>query len=186
MPAQAPGPVLTTDRLILRPIVWADFDRWADFMADEATMRHIGGVQPRAIAWRGIMGMAGAWALTGVSMFSVIERSSGRWIGRLGPWQPEGWPGTEVGWGLHSDAWGHGYATEGAAAAIDYAFDVLGWSEVIHCIAPDNVASQRVARRLGSSVLRPGRMPPPFDQEAVDIWGQTREQWRSRGPAAMS
>ena len=181
MVSTALGPELTTNRLILRPIAWADFDRWADFMADEPTMRHIGGVQPRSIAWRGMMGMAGAWALTGVSMFSVIERCSGRWIGRLGPWQPEGWPGTEVGWGLHSDAWGKGYATEGAAAAIDYAFDVLGWTEVIHCIAPDNKTSQGVARRLGSRVLRKGRMPPPFDQDEVDIWGQTREQWRARG-----
>ena len=33
-------------------------------------------------------------------MFSVIEKDSGRWIGRIGPWQPEGWPGTEVGWSL--------------------------------------------------------------------------------------
>ena len=181
MTMQAPGPTLTTDRLILRPITWADFDRWAEFMADEPTMRHLGGVQPRAIAWRAMMGMAGAGALTGISMFSVIERSSGRWIGRLGPWQPDGWPGTEVGWGLHSDSWGHGYATEGAAAAIDYAFDVLGWTEVIHCIAPTNLASQGVARRLGSTVLRPGRMPPPFDQETIEIWGQTREQWRSNG-----
>lgn len=39
---------------------------------------------------------AGAWTIRGFSMFSVIEKDSGQWIGRLGPWQPEGWPGTEV------------------------------------------------------------------------------------------
>ena len=89
--------------------------------------------------------MAGAWAMQGFAMFSIIEKSSGRWIGRLGPWVPEGWPGTEVGWGLLRDAWGKGYATEGATAAIDWAFAHLGWSEVIHTIGPENVASQAVA-----------------------------------------
>lgn len=48
-------------------------------------------------------------------MFSVIEKKTARWIGRLGPWQPEGWPGSEVGWDLHPDAWGQGYAVAGAA-----------------------------------------------------------------------
>jgi RimJ/RimL family protein N-acetyltransferase len=113
-------------------------------------------------------------------MFSVIEKASGRWIGRLGPWQPEGWPGTEVGWSLHPDAWGKGYATEGASAAMDYAFDVLGWDDVIHCIDPDNTPSQRVALALGSSKRGPGRMPPPHDNAPCEIWGQTRAEWRAR------
>lgn len=177
---QAPGPTLTTDRLILRPTASEDFERWAAFMADAPTMRHLGGEQPRTVAWRGMMAMAGAWALGGVSMFSVIERSTGRWIGRLGPWQPDGWPGTEIGWGLHADAWGRGYATEGASAAMDYAFDVLGWDDVIHCIGPDNAPSQAVARRLGSSLRGPGQLPAPFEQVPCEIWGQTRAQWRQR------
>ena len=69
-----------------------------------------------------------AWALQGFSMFSVIEKASGDWIGRLGPWAPEGWPGTEVGWGIVRSAWGKGYATEGAAATIDWAFDTMSKS----------------------------------------------------------
>lgn len=113
-------------------------------------------------------------------MFSVIEQSTGRWIGRLGPWCPDGWPGDEVGWGLLPDAQGRGYALEGAAAAMDWAFDTLGWREVIHCIAPDNFASQAVARKLGSKLLRTGRLPEPFQDLPTDIWGQTREQWRAR------
>jgi RimJ/RimL family protein N-acetyltransferase len=112
-------------------------------------------------------------------MFSIIEKASGRWIGRLGPWQPEGWPGTEVGWGLLPNAWGKGYATEGATAAIDWAFDVLGWSEVIHCIDVNNTASARVAERLGSVRRGRGAMPPPYDHEAVDIWGQSRSEWQA-------
>lgn len=176
----APGPVLETERLILRPTAMEDFPRWAEFMADAEAARFIGGVQAPPAAWRGLMTMAGAWALTGVSMFSVIEKASGLWVGRLGPWTPDGWPGTEVGWGLHPDAQGKGYAAEGATAALDYAFDVLGWTEVIHCIDPDNTPSQRLAERLGSTNLGPTRLPPPFETIAVDRWGQTRDQWKAR------
>src|SRR3546814_11429497 len=82
-------------------------------MADAEAARFIGGQQARAVAWRGFLASAGAWTIQGFSMFSVIEKSSGQWIGRLGPWHPEGWPGTEVGWGLARSAWGKGYALEG-------------------------------------------------------------------------
>jgi RimJ/RimL family protein N-acetyltransferase len=88
-------------------------------------MRHLGGVQPRSVAWRGFLQMAGAWTIQGFSMFSVIEEVSGRWIGRIGPWRPEGWPGPEVGWALSRDVWGKGYATEAATAAMDWVFDEL-------------------------------------------------------------
>jgi RimJ/RimL family protein N-acetyltransferase len=116
----------------------------------------------------------------GCAMFCVVEKSSGRWIGRLGPWVPDGWPGTEVGWGLVREAWGKGYATEGAAASIDWAFDRLGWSDVIHCIDPDNAPSQAVARRLGSRNRGPGLLPAPFEAAPIDLWGQSREDWRAR------
>ena len=142
------APVLETERLVLRAPRAEDFEAWAGFAGDEETMRHLGGVQARAIAWRGICTMTGAWEIRGFSMFSVVEKATGRWVGRLGPWEPEGWPGTEVGWGLIREVWGRGYATEGATAAIDWAFDALGWDEVIHTIEPANTASQAVARRL--------------------------------------
>jgi RimJ/RimL family protein N-acetyltransferase len=171
---------IETDRLILRPTRAEDFDGWATLMGDAQGAKHIGGPQPRSVAWRGFLSMAGAWAIQGYGMFSVIEKASGRWIGRLGPWCPEGWPGTEVGWGLLPEAWGKGYAPEGAVAAMDWSFGTLGWHEIIHCIAPDNTASQAVARKLGSCVLRSGRMPEPFHEHPIEIWGQTREQWLAR------
>lgn len=174
------APILETERLILRPTALEDFEPWCEMMADADTARFIGGVQTPSMAWRGVMSMAGAWQLTGVAMFSVIEKASSQWVGRLGPWQPHGWPGPEVGWGLHRRAWGKGYATEGATAAMDYAFDVLGWDEVVHCIDPANAASQRVAQRLGSRLLRMDRCPPPFDLEDMEVWGQSRAEWKAR------
>jgi RimJ/RimL family protein N-acetyltransferase len=171
---------IVTPRLILRQPRLCDLDAWAGFMADPEATRHIGGVQSRPVVWRALATITGAWVLTGCSMFSVLERSSGEWIGRIGPWRPEGWPGTEVGWGIRREYWGRGYATEGAIAAIDWAFAELGWTEVIHTIPPDNQGSQSVARRLGSARLRPGRLPPPYEQVEVDVWGQTRAQWQAQ------
>ena len=164
-------PVLFTERLLLRPPQMVDFPRWVEMMADPDAARFIGGVQPRASVWRGMMGMAGAWQLSGVSMFSVIDRKSGLWLGRVGPWQPEGWPGAEVGWGLHPDAQGRGYAFEAASACMAYARDVLGWRDIIHTIDPANTASIRLAERLGSQRRGPGKLPAPYEEANVDIWG---------------
>ncbi|HEX4351583.1 MAG TPA: GNAT family N-acetyltransferase [Polyangiales bacterium] len=174
------GPTLETERLILRPPNESDFDAFADFSADPVAMRFLGGPQTRSMAWRSLATLIGAWTLRGYSMFSFIEKSSGRFVGRGGPWFPEGWPGTEVGWAVVADAQRRGYAKEAATAAIEYAFDQLGFRAVIHCIDPDNAPSIALARSLGSSVQRRAvRAPAPIDA-TWDLYGQTREQWRAR------
>lgn len=172
-------PIIETDRLILRPPTLADFDAYAAYMADAESAHHLGGVQARSEAWRGFSQLAGAWYLKGFAMFSVITRADNRWIGRVGPWEPEGWPGTEVGWGIVREHCNQGYATEAAIAAIEWAFSRLGWTEVIHLIDPDNDASLAVARKLGSRNCGRGQMPPPNHGEVVDIWRQTREEWEA-------
>ncbi|ADO69551.1 GNAT family N-acetyltransferase [Stigmatella aurantiaca] len=176
----APGPRLETPRLLLRPTATEDLEGFVTLAGDPESAHFIGGVQPPSMAWRAMNVMAGSWTLQGFSMFSVVEKKSGRWIGRVGPWRPEGWPGTEVGWGLLRPYWGQGYATEAAAAAITWAFDQLGWHEVIHCIAPENTPSQQVARRLGSQLKGPGKLPAPYDTATMEVWGQDRDTWRAR------
>lgn len=175
--AMAELPVLETPRLLLRVPRLADLDRMADMMRDEETARYIGGTMARSMVWRSLMSMIGAWHETGVAMFSVLRKDTGQWIGRIGPWCPDGWPGNEVGWSLHRDAWGHGYALEAAEACMHYAFDVLGWDEVIHTIDPANLPSRTLAERLGSRLRGPTQLPAPHDQVRVDLWGQTRAEW---------
>ena len=172
-------PVLETERLILRCPQQDDLDGFAEMMADPDCARFLGGVKSRAEVWRSLAGLAGSWVIKGFGMFSVVEKGTGRWVGRIGPWQPEGWPGTEVAWGMNRWSWGKGYATEAAEASIDYAFKTLGWDEVIHTIDPGNTPSQAVARRVGSRYLRPGRLPEPIAQD-LDVWGQTRADWMAR------
>ena len=173
------GPTLTTPRLTLTPPTAADFDDFAALQGDERVMRMLGGVQPRAVAWRTFMQTAGSWAIHGFGFFMVRERDGGRFVGRIGCHQPVGWPGTEVGWALTHAAQGRGYATEAAAACVDFAVDRLGWTEVIHCIETANTPSAAVAQRLGARLLRVALLPEPIGKP-VDCWGQTAEEWKAR------
>jgi RimJ/RimL family protein N-acetyltransferase len=58
-------------------------------------------------------------------------------------------PAVEVGWRLHPDHWGHGYATEGAAAALRFGFDEIGLSEIVAITTVQNRRSQVVMERIG-------------------------------------
>ena len=92
--------ILETDRLILRPIdPERDFEHWADTFSDAETMRYIGGTPlNRALAWRNMAMVNGHWALHGFGFFALEEKATGKFVGRAGPWFPEGWPQLEVGW----------------------------------------------------------------------------------------
>ena len=76
-------PHLETERLILRVPNGEDLDGWSALLADEESARFIGGSETRRGAWRSMAIMAGSWLVNGFGMFSVIEKKSGKWIGRL-------------------------------------------------------------------------------------------------------
>lgn len=177
------GPVLFTPRLMLRPVGPQDLEPWIAFHDDPEVMRFLGGVQPRSVAWRGLCAMAGAWAINGHAMFAVIERATGAWVGRVGPWQPLDWPGTEIAWGIARGFEARGYAYEAARAATDFAVEVLGWTDIIHTIHPDNSRSIALAERLGARHRGPVTLPAPLTQMRVDAWGQSADEWRARARA---
>ncbi len=181
------SPRIETERLILRLPERSDFDGYAEVFADEEAARYVGGHMPRAAAWRKFLQMPGAWAVQGFGMFSVIDKTSGEWLGQAGPWQPDRHNGTEVGWVFRRASWGRGYATEATIAAIDWAFANLGWSEIMHNIMPGNAPSIALAERLGSTFQGPGKLAPPFEQVEIGVWGQTHEAWtRRRAGAALT
>ncbi|WP_164712554.1 GNAT family N-acetyltransferase [Methylobacterium currus] len=167
------GPTLETPRLILRPPSADDLEPWLAMMGDAEANCFLGGPKPRPVAWRSLATHCGAWTLQGFGNFSIIEKASGLWVGRAGPWQPEGWPGREIGWSLARASWGKGYATEAARACLDWTFDRLGWRKVVRIIDPANTASIAVATRLGSTRIGPGSLPAPFEPDGVDVYGQS-------------
>lgn len=149
-----PVPRLQTARLSLRDWRADDFEAYAAMAADPEVMRYLGGVLERPDSWRQMALFAGHWTLRGYGTWVIERREDGVLLGRAGLHNPEGWPGLEVGWTLARQAWGHGYATEAARAAMDWAWSVLAVPRLISLIDPANAASIRVAERLG---LRPWR-----------------------------
>ena len=178
------GPVIETGRLILRQWRGADVVPNTAMLADPVSGRFITAdnkpITDPFVGWRNAAIMSGHWVLHGVGMFVVEEKSSGEFVGRVGPWLPPGWPGFEVGWGIARGFRGKGYAVEAARAAIDWSFATFELDEIIHCIDQENTASQNVARRLGSGLLRRQQLPAPYQDLEVDVWGQSREAWRAR------
>ena len=167
---------IETERLILRPVdPERDFDGWANAMSNPDVVRYIGGeVMSRPLAWRNMVMVMGHWAARGYGFFSVEEKTTGNWVGRVGPWNPEGWPEPEVGWTIDQPFWRKGYAAEAGAASIRYAFEELGWERVIHVILPGNAGSIATAEKLGSQFLREEKGLAGITEETVHIYGQER------------
>jgi RimJ/RimL family protein N-acetyltransferase len=145
-------PRLETARLILRGFTPADVEPYVRMLADPEVARFLGDGQPlhRVDAWRQLAMLIGHWELRGFGLWAVEERASGRLIGRIGCHEPEGWPGFELGYALARDAWGQGYAREGAAAALAFARRELGRDAIISLIRPANSASIAVAEHFGA------------------------------------
>lgn len=166
---------LKTERLVLRMLREDDLDEYAAMAADPEVTRYLGdgSTLARADAWRQMAMILGHWRLRGYGMWAAEEISTGRLAGRIGFFNPEGWPGFELGWTLRREFWGRGYATEGARAALEYGFTEMNRERVISLIRPANAPSIRVAERLGEKL-----------EGTVDLHGNealvyaiTREDW---------
>lgn len=144
-------PVVETPRLVLRAFCGDDFEAYAQLCADPEVMRFLGAGEPlgREDAWRNLAVMAGHWSLRGFGPWAAVEKASGEFVGRIGFFEPQGWPDFELGWVLARPYWKRGLATEAAKAALEFAFTTLRRRRVISLIRPQNAASIRVAERIG-------------------------------------
>lgn len=146
-------PILETERLRLRAFRKSDLDDYAALHADPEVMRYLVSAGPlpwdRGRSSRHMTFLIGHWQLEGSGIWALEHRETGAFVGMVGFSEPEGWPGCELSWKLVRRWWGNGFATEGARAALAYAFDVLKKEHVISLINPGNHASIRVAERLG-------------------------------------
>ena len=188
---KASGPV-RTDRLQLDPITAADAEVLAPVFAEPAVWRYPYGRGMDAGWTRAFTARAAEhWERSGFGLWKVTTLAGGHVIGYLGLSMPsflpelvpaERMPAVEVGWRLHPEHWGYGYATEGARAALREAFDTLGLAEV--CSAPQSInrPSVRVAERIGMAYERTATLAATADRGAVevDLHWITRAQWRGR------
>lgn len=144
-------PVLETERLILRGHQDTDFEPFAKFSASERS-KSVGGPGTRAEAWRATAAMIGHWYLRGYGMWWLEEKETGRAVGRVGLWNPEGWPAPELGWVIYDKFEGKGMGYEAAVAARDYAYDTLKWPMLISLITESNDRSVALAHRMGAKL----------------------------------
>lgn len=167
--------IIETERLILREIdPERDFEGWAKTMADESTVRYLGSKpMSRDQAWRNMAMVIGHQVIRGYGFCSVENKQTGEWVGRVGPWNPEGWPEPEVGWTISPDHRRKGYAYEAARASIDYVFKTLGWPRVIHVILEGNEPSIALAEKLGSALDRVQQGLPGVTDQKIFIYAQS-------------
>lgn len=168
--------ILETPRLTLREIdIEKDFAPWEEMMMNRETVRYIGNkTMSGPILWRYIATLIGHHKIRGYGFYSVIEKSSGAWVGRVGPWFPMGWPAPEVGWTIHPHHVRKGYGAEAGRACVDYVFETLGWERVCHVIAKGNVASEKTALKIGSQKIGEMDGIPAISDEPCWVYGQER------------
>ncbi len=161
---------IETERLRLREWRESDLDPMWRMQSDLEWMRYMGGTPlTRPEAWRVIAVFMGHQTMRGYTHWALEEKDTGEFVGRVGPWLPEGWPQLEIGWGILRERWGRGYAVEAARAAAAWVHRELGVNEVCHLIQDENTKSARVAEKLGATRGEPFTMPFPGGAE-VNIW----------------
>jgi len=143
---------LRTDRLLLRRWRESDLDPWAAMNADPEVREHFPGLLTRAESAASIARFQADLDRRGFGWWALEVHETGEFIGFAGL-DPvdDGLPftGIEIGWRLARSAWGHGYATEAALAALDFGFGPLDLSEILAVTTTTNVRSQAVMRRIG-------------------------------------
>ena len=148
-------------------------------VADEETMRFVGGVRDRDRVEASIERWLRRWENEGFGHFVVTRREDSAFLGQVGltVWDSRTWVESssakagehaevEMGWMLDRAAWGKGYATEAARAVRDWAYSV-GVRSIVSMIQPENEVSARVAEKLGA---RPG--------DTIVVAGWTTVLWR--------
>ena len=124
------APELTTERLLLRRWKYSDLVPFAKLNADPEVMRHIRDPISREDSDAFAARIEEHLATDGYGLWAVEVRETGAFAGFTGlarqTFEAPFNPSVEVGWRLGREAWGHGYATEAATAALDFAFDVFG------------------------------------------------------------
>ena len=146
-------PVISTPRLILRAWTDQDLDAFAEIQADPIVMQHFTMTMSRDETSQMLKRICEHFDKHGFGWWAAALKDTGRFIGYIGlsipQYEMKFTPCVEVAWKLASDTWNQGLATEGASAALDYAFEVLKLKEVVSYTTLENHSSRRVMQKIG-------------------------------------
>ncbi len=144
---------LQTERLLLRPWRNEDIEAWVALCADARVMEFFPSTVERAESERTANRLRLLHERDGYGWWVVQTREDPAFIGAIAlqqvPFEAAFTPAFEIGWRFFPSAWGKGYATEGARAALTFAFERLELEEVVALTATLNRRSRRVMERLG-------------------------------------
>jgi RimJ/RimL family protein N-acetyltransferase len=143
---------IDSERLVLRDWRDSDLAPWAAMNADPSVREFLGPALTAEQAEASARNFQDDLMRYGYGFWAVEVRETGEFIGftgldRVDEESPV--DGVEIGWRLARPAWGHGYATEAARAALAYGFDTLALPEILAITTATNTRSQAVMRRLG-------------------------------------
>lgn len=153
--------ILETKRLRLRHFESGDLDDLFALYCDPEVRRYIPDAPTTSAETREEL----TWFQNGhpehpeLGLWATIEKGSNRFVGRCGllPWTIDGRFEVEVAYAIVRTRWGHGLATEAAQAIEAYAFNTLGLTRLVSLIDKENVASIRVAEKIGMVFEKEGR-----------------------------
>jgi RimJ/RimL family protein N-acetyltransferase len=153
--------ILETERLLLRHQVPEDLDDlWALYCNPEITKYIPDAPRSREEAKEEL-----EWHMNGhprfpeLGLWATIHKETGKFIGRCGllPWTIDGQQEVEVAYTIAQPYWGQGLGVEAARAILNYGFEKLNLSRLICLIDEENIASQKVAEKIGTTFEREGR-----------------------------
>jgi [ribosomal protein S5]-alanine N-acetyltransferase len=167
---------LRTPRLLLSRPRLDDFEDFARMYADLVVMATLGGVRTRDESRPYLDRLLAHWERRGWGWWTARDLATGQFVGRGGPrWLTiDTGEEVELGYGLMSEFWGRGLATELARESLRVAFDVVGVDSMVSFTLPTNHASQRVMEKVGFVYERDGvwaDLPHVF-------YRLTRERWQ--------
>jgi len=144
---------MATDRLILRRWREADREPFARMNSDPAVMEFFPALLTREESDALVDRIEAHFAAHGFGVWAAELKAPGEFIGFVGLWIPTFeahiTPCVEIGWRLAAAHWGCGFATEGARAAVEFAFGKLGLKELVSFTAVENARSRRVMEKIG-------------------------------------
>ncbi len=157
--------MMETERLFLRKLKDYDIDGIFKMRSDIEIMRYIREPQTeRAESINWIKMISEKWDTERIGFCGVVEKETKSFVGWCGLWRLKETSEIEVGYAIHKDFWGKGYATEAARRCLEYGFEELNLKKIVAVAFPENESSQNVMKKLGMNYVGIGEF---YDNDLV-------------------